>query len=391
MWNLRNPSLRAVGGLLMALTLVGTTLVAGSVTTGPRSAVAQTALCLDTAQFGQFDTNEDSVISRDELTAGGATEAEADLAANFVLNINCPNPITISPGQDAGAGAGTGETPGGNRGEANATGDGTDIGQDRSTPGATAQTPLCLDAEQFGRLDTNRDNIISPNELTAGGATQADANLAKTFILNINCENPIVLDLDQSPSAADNATPRVIGREGAIIPDPAACRVEPRTADDLVTLWYGDAGTPIAVQSTPRANTAALDDVTIPVGSPADEATIATVVTTTRALFSCIVMGDIPRTYALYTDDLARRLGPTPGTTRDDAEASLATPGPVGEGNEIIEVAEVMVLAEGRAGAFVIDRGTRETNIAYLVFEQQGDRWLVDDIIEFPPRQGGNA
>jgi len=38
-----------------------------------------------------------------------------------------------------------------------------------------------------------------------------------------------------------------------------------------------------------------------------------------------------------------------------------------------------MLLDDGRVGAFAVD----EEGTAYVIFEQTGDRWLVDEVIEF--------
>lgn len=78
-----------------------------------------------------------------------------------------------------------------------------------------------------------------------------------------------------------------------ITADPAACRVEPRSADDLIALWFED-GTPIAESATP-AGAAAITEVSVPVGTPADAATMAAVTDTMREIFGCFAAGDVAR------------------------------------------------------------------------------------------------
>ncbi len=109
---------------------------------------------------------------------------------------------------------------------------------------------------------------------------------------------------------------------------------------------------------------------------------MAGVTATVHEVFSCFAAGDAPRAYALFTDDLARQFGPEPGQTREDAIAFVeATPvqAPEEEQGRILAITDVMLLDNGRVGAFVVD----EAGTAYVIFEQTGDRWLVDEVIEF--------
>ena len=131
---------------------------------------------------------------------------------------------------------------------------------------------------------------------------------------------------------------------------------------------------------------------------------------TVGEVFACFEAGDALRASALFTDDLARQFGPEPGTPREEAEAFLtggfpkeATPvaTPEGEpvggeaaGSQIVAVTDVMELADGRVGAFVVTREAGEFGTAYVVFEREGDRLLADELIEFAPagdEEGGGA
>lgn len=162
--------------------------------------------------------------------------------------------------------------------------------------------------------------------------------------------------------------------------DPADCQVEPRSADELIGLWFEDS-TPVAL-ATPESE-AAVTEVTVPVGTPADEETVAAVHDTVRQVLGCFVAGDFPRALALFTDDLARQFGPEPGTTEEEVRAFVeATPEPglEGEVGVVLTLTDVMDLADGRVGAFIVDsiEGTD-----YVIFAQEGDRLLVDEVVEF--------
>src|SRR3712207_324981 len=98
-----------------------------------------------------------------------------------------------------------------------------------------------------------------------------------------------------APVAAQDATPGAGAAQFPITPDPADCTVEPRSADELLALWYDPAGTPLAVPGTPTAEQAT--SVTIPLGPPADEATAAAVVAAASEVFACFAAGDALRAY----------------------------------------------------------------------------------------------
>ena len=165
-----------------------------------------------------------------------------------------------------------------------------------------------------------------------------------------------------------------------------ACTGEPRSADDLLALWYAPDGTPIGSWATPVADEE-LTEITIPIGAPADDATTAAVTAVVEEVFACFDAGDSLRAFALFTDDLAAMFGPEPGTSFEDAQAFVtapAEPAPPGEESEIVAVTNAVTLADGRVGAFVIERFGGIVSASYAIFEQDGDQWLVDEVIEFP-------
>jgi hypothetical protein len=51
----------------------------------------------------------------------------------------------------------------------------------------------------------------------------------------------------------------------------------------------------------------------------------------------------------------------------------------------LVIITDVMSLADGRVGAFVVDRSEGIDTTVYVMFSQEGDRWLIDDLIEFSP------
>lgn len=168
-----------------------------------------------------------------------------------------------------------------------------------------------------------------------------------------------------------------------ITPDPAACRVDPRTTDEVIALWYGAEGSPAAEPAPPRQAEDA-DSVTIPVGTAAAAATTEAITATFVEVFACFAAGDFPRALALFTDDLVRSFNPR--TSVAEARSFLEAapePGPVEEMELIIAVTDVMALADGRIGAFVVTQGGEGADVGYVIFARTGDRWLLDEDIHF--------
>lgn len=200
--------------------------------------------------------------------------------------------------------------------------------------------------------------------------------LALAFVSGFGIASPYV-------ALAQEATPEAEAAQFPIVPDPANCAGEPITAEELLVLWYAPDGSPIAVDESAMAVT----EVTIPVGAPAaDDDTAAAVIDTVNRVFSCFTAGDALRAYALFTEDLVRKFGPEPGTSREEAEAFLTgefdSEGE-DEQSEIVAITDVTVLDDGRVAAFVVDYSTGEYTTAYVLFEQVEGSWLVDDVIEF--------
>ena len=184
------------------------------------------------------------------------------------------------------------------------------------------------------------------------------------------------------PVVAQDASPAA-GAGGA------ACPVEPRDVDELIGFYFGPEGTPLA---TPAATTVE-SEAELPQGEPVDPAVEEGVNATVAQLFACFDAGQYSRAFALMTDDLARQFGPdvnspdedTPEEVRALLEAQLAgtpvvdEPGmEQGAATDIGHGREIRTLEGGRVGGVWTIQG----DSAFVVLEQQDDRWLVDEVID---------
>lgn len=162
-------------------------------------------------------------------------------------------------------------------------------------------------------------------------------------------------------------------------PAPSECRITPRSPSEVRTLIgtpepLEESGGPIALPAT------------LPPGRQAGEAMVSAARTTVRELLACENGHDVGRLYALYSDDLLRRSGPQV----PEAFAALATPAmalPPTERVVLIAIRDVRILTDGRVRA-VVDIGNRVDGhpapgrTAFYVFARNGDRWLIDDVID---------
>jgi hypothetical protein len=169
----------------------------------------------------------------------------------------------------------------------------------------------------------------------------------------------------------------------------AACTAAPRPVDDLLGLWFGPTGTPLApLTGQPPAQS----EGELPQGAPADDQTAAAVTATIHEVFACFDAAQYARAFALMTDDAARQFGPdvsdpaedTPEEVRTTLEAQITgTPTaneetvPSEERTVLSEARDTRMLADGRVGAIFKSGGFA----IFAQFEQRGDRWLLDDFI----------
>lgn len=152
------------------------------------------------------------------------------------------------------------------------------------------------------------------------------------------------------------------------------CRVQPRPFDQVRELIG------VATGGAPRQPATAL-----PQGAPADAVMVAAIRAAAREWVACANTGDSLRLFALYTDDALRALGPLPAGT----VAEFATPDPIRETDWafVISVSDIEVLPDGRVGAVVVVGNLSNADAvpgkpAYLLSERQGDRWLIDAVID---------
>ena len=176
--------------------------------------------------------------------------------------------------------------------------------------------------------------------------------------------------------SAQEATPA----PGLVVPDPAECTVAPRSVDDLAALLATPAAGPDAA--------AAATQIAIPLGQPADAATVEGVTRTVRETFACFNAGDFLRVLALTTDDFVRWEQAQGFLTAETLPFLEAPPVvvPPEQRAGYLAITDVAVLPDGRVGAFVVEVDpvlpSEGAETDYLIFEQAGDRWLLDEVVE---------
>ena len=175
--------------------------------------------------------------------------------------------------------------------------------------------------------------------------------------------------------------PAAAQQEYPLTADAANCQVEPRSADELIALWFAPDGSPIAAPADEEEPS----EVTIPLGEPADEETVAAIEAVVVEVFSCFAAGDFGRATALFSDELTASFGPELGVGEQEARDFLeATPEPEAEEGRILAITDVMELADGRVGAFVVEQTEGDPPLSsYAIFVQEEDGGLVDEVIEF--------
>ncbi len=197
--------------------------------------------------------------------------------------------------------------------------------------------------------------------------------------------------LGPTVALAQDATPVAVAGDAI---DPVECQVEGRTADELIALWYqeNDEGTPVL--ATPEA-AEPMALVPVPLGEPADAETVAGVSATVREVFACFNAGDFGRATALFSENLVRQFGPSPEESPEDVRAFLeaAEPAPEEARIQLLAVTDVAVMEDGRVGAFVVSVDPtvppEGAEAALVVFVEAGDRWVVDEVVEFVPAEEG--
>jgi hypothetical protein len=117
-------------------------------------------------------------------------------------------------------------------------------------------------------------------------------------------------------------------------------------------------------------------------GVPADAAVAEAVTATIREALACRNADDLPRAYALFTDDLVLDLLGSAETVPPEIAAALGEPGrrvPRASRLELVAVGEPTRLADGRVLARVETRSRDVVFVDDLVLRDVAGRWLIDD------------
>lgn len=182
-----------------------------------------------------------------------------------------------------------------------------------------------------------------------------------------------------------SATVPAVAATPQTVADTSECQIEPRSIDEVMAFWYpnGAAATPDSGDPEPGSMTS----VPAPLGKPADALTEEGIKATAREITACGNAEDQRRIFALFSDNLMRRLGAADiKPSLADARASLeATPNPDEEQTRLLAVTDVSVMADGRVGAFIVfersSDGVAHTEL--IVFVQERGRWVMDDFVVF--------
>jgi hypothetical protein len=168
-----------------------------------------------------------------------------------------------------------------------------------------------------------------------------------------------------NPGGASQATP-------GTRPEPATCEVSPRAIEDILNV--------IEVTPTERLAIGPL-----PEGEPTDSATTTAITATLEEMAACLTAGQMPRFYALHSDDWLRRFA---AQVEGLTTLTSSTP-PLDDGDRAVYLGpwRVQRLPDGRVMAATLLRVGDElrpdpNRVRVLVFVARDGRWLVDETIE---------
>lgn len=177
------------------------------------------------------------------------------------------------------------------------------------------------------------------------------------------------------------------GKIFPVTPDPAECRLVGRSVEELLA---------INASVTPTASAPAPTTVEIPIGESADEQIITAITATMLEHQACIHAADWLRVYSLYSEGYLRRTraeNPRPEEDlREALEAGRRETGhavvPAEDRITILAITDVLELADGRVGAFVVlDHPIYGLGTTYNTFVHEHDRWLIDEVVPFLPEE----
>jgi hypothetical protein len=184
---------------------------------------------------------------------------------------------------------------------------------------------------------------------------------------------------------AQDATPDAAAQQTG----PTACTAEPRDLDAMLALWFDPAGGPAA---TPAQSAAVTDEATLPQGEKVEEETEAAITEATENFIYCLeVAGQNARGFSFVTDNLLAQFGPdlanpaqdSPDEVRAALEQQLAGTPIAGamlspRMPPLAGPRKPRLLDDGRVGATWSIVGNR----VFIIYAQEGDRWLIDDLID---------
>lgn len=183
------------------------------------------------------------------------------------------------------------------------------------------------------------------------------------------------------PASAQMATPAALLGEPV---DPAECQFAHRPQAEILDLWFpSKLATPVA--ATPvNIDVVFPTAVPLPLGSPADAATVAAVTQALRRTMACANAGDYWGLLSLSSDNLIRYYRPN-AANREEARRmadDLFPPSPSGKHWRLIAVTDVAVMDDGRVAAVLVSEDPLsitpgpETQLFFLT--QERGRWVLD-------------
>lgn len=177
-----------------------------------------------------------------------------------------------------------------------------------------------------------------------------------------------------APVAAQDATP--------ISPAPELCTLTPPTYEQLSAY----AASPAAeVTEAPAATPGA--ELTLPEGTPVDDATRTAVEESMTINVACLNTGSTLMTMAAYSESALQRLVGGAGPVSQELYGSLATPEPIAEEDRtvIYEFGDMVMLPDGRVAVIIVgDNQGDDTSDAgptlFYLAEKDG-HWYIDDFV----------
>lgn len=174
------------------------------------------------------------------------------------------------------------------------------------------------------------------------------------------------------------------GGGSRIIP-PEECVAEPRAADEVYAL--------VGLAEGGTAPTPAATNLQVPLGEPATGEVREALATVTRGWIACLNANDRLRASSLLTDAGVRVfLGDYSAldeAAAEEARTNIASATAREEDARVryLATTDQSILEDGRAAAFVVinepETPPAGPETLLLIFAQEGDTWLIDQIVDF--------